>query len=139
MHVRTTSAELAHWLEREGGVWHVEGEPALAASLPLPSPASALVEALRKRAMELAVLAPDRSELSDLGEDAPVTARELSSAAHVVDGQRVFQLAWVQKDGTVQDSWLLAEQRGQAGRVDDGTAARSVVAAFRAALPTARR
>jgi hypothetical protein len=139
MHVRTTSGELAHWLEREGGVWHVEGEAVLAASLPLPSPASALVEALRKRAGELAVLAPDASELGDLGEDAPVTARELSSAAHVVDGQRVFQLAWVQKDGVVQDSWLLAEQRGQSGRVDNGAAARNVVAAFRAAVSTGRR
>jgi hypothetical protein len=139
MHVRTTSSELAHWLEREGGVWHVEGETALAASLPLPSPASTLVEALRKRGGDLTVLAPDPSELSALGEDAPVTARELSSAAHVVDGHRVFQLAWIQQDGTVQDSWLLAEQRALAGRVDDGAAARNVVAAFRAAHSTARR
>jgi hypothetical protein len=139
MHVRTTSAELAHWLEREGGVWHVEGEVTLASSLPLPSPASALVDALRKRGGNLAVLSPEKSELGDLGENAPVTARELSSAAHVVDGQRVFQLAWVHADGTVQDSWLLAEQRGPAGRGDDGAAARSVVAAFRAAVSTARR
>lgn len=139
MHVRTTSAELAHWLEREGGVWHVEGEVTLAASLPLPSPASSLVDVLRKRAGELAVLAPDMSELRDLGEDAPVTARELSSAAHVIDGQRVFQLAWVHPDGSVQDSWLLAEQKVRAGRVDDGAAARNVVAAFRASVTTGRR
>src|SRR4051812_40709229 len=131
MHVRTTSAELARWLEREGGVWHVEGEAVLAASLPLPSPASALVDVLRKRPRHLALLAPDTS---DLREDSPVTLSELSSAAHIVDGQRVFQLAWVEDDGTVQDSWLLAEQRGQAGRVDDGSAARSLLAAFRSGM-----
>ena len=133
MHVRTTANELAAWLERAGGVWHVEGEAKLAASLPLPSPASALVDVLRKRSGALAVLAPDASTLSALDDDAPVTARELSSAAHVVDGQRVFQLAWVHDDGVVQDSWLLAEQQGPPpGSSDDNAAARSVVAAFRA-------
>lgn len=129
MHVRTTAAELASWLERAGGVWHVEGESKLAASLPLPSPASALVEALRKRSDSLAVLAPDTLAVD---QDASVTARELSRAAHLIDGQRVFQLAWVHDDGVVQDSWLLAEQHGPApGSSDDKAAARSVVAAFR--------
>jgi hypothetical protein len=131
MHVRTTAMELASWLELAGGVWHVEGESKLAASLPLPSPASALVDALRRRSGALAVLAPDT--LTALDEDASVTARELSSAAHLIDGQRVFQLAWVHDDGVVQDSWLLAEQHGPApGSGDDNAAARSVVAAFRA-------
>jgi hypothetical protein len=51
----------------------------------------------------------------------------------VIDGQRVFQLAWIQPDGALQDSWLLAEQRGHSGRGDDGSAARKVVDAFRAA------
>ncbi|HSO34825.1 MAG TPA: hypothetical protein VLT33_19960 [Labilithrix sp.] len=140
MHVRTTASELAQWLERAGGVWHVEGESRLAASLPLPSPASALVDVLRRRAGALAVLAPETSALTELGDDAPVTARELSSAAHVVDGQRVFQLAWVHEDGVVQDSWLLAEQHGPApGSSDDNAAARSVVAAFRAAVSSSRR
>jgi len=129
MHVRTTADELASWLERAGGVWHVEGESKLAASLPLPSSASALVEVLRKRSGALAVLAPDTLTAD---EDAPVTARELSRAAHLIDGQRVFQLAWVHDDGVVQDSWLLAEQHGPApGSSDDNAAARSVVAAFR--------
>ena len=110
-------------------MWHVEGESKLAASLPLPSPASALVEALRKRSDSLAVLAPDTLAVD---QDASVTARELSRAAHLIDGQRVFQLAWVHDDGVVQDSWLLAEQHGPApGSSDDKAAARSVVAAFR--------
>lgn len=139
MHVRTTAGELAHWLERAGGVWQVEGEAKLAASLPLPSPASALVEVLRRRAGALAVLAPDASALAQLGDDAPVTARDLSSAAHLVDGQRVFQLAWIEEDGVAADSWLLAEQQGPApGSSDENAAARSVVAAFRAAVASRR-
>ena len=134
MHVRTTAGELASWLEHAGGSWHVEGEAKLAAALPLPSPASALVDVLRKRRGSLAVLAPEAATLSARGEDAPVTVRELSSVAHVIDGQRVFQLAWVHDDGVVQDSWLLAEQRSPSpGSTDDNAAARSVVAAFRAA------
>lgn len=139
MHVRTTSAELARWLEREGGSWHVEGEATLAGSVPLPAPASALVDILRKGSGELEVLAPDGSELVDLCEDAPVTARELTRAAHLIDGLRVFQLAWIRPDGTVQDSWLLAEQRVGAGRGDDGRAARKLVASFRASVAPARR
>jgi hypothetical protein len=135
MHVRTTAAELAQWLEQQGGVWHVEGEPVLARSLPLPTPASSLVHALRKRQGELAVLVPDTTTLA---EGSAVTASDITTAAHVVDGLRVFQLAWMGADGTAQDSWLLAEQRGRPGRVDDGAAARSVVAAFRAATSGSR-
>ena len=106
----------------------------LASTLPLPAPASSLVDVLRKRDAVLAVLAPEASALGERGENASVTAAEISGAAHVIDGQRVFQLAWIQPDGTVQDSWLLAEQRGHSGRVDNGAAARNVVAAFRAAV-----
>jgi hypothetical protein len=136
MHVRTTSMDLAHWLEREGGAWHVEGEVTLTASLPVPSPAAALVDVLRRRGGYLAVLTPDMSQLNHLGDNAQITARELSSAAHVVDGQRVFQLAWVENDGTMQDSWLLAEQRGQVPYTDDGSSARNVL---RGAVSTVRR
>lgn len=131
MHVRTTATELARWLEQQGGLWHVEGEPVLAKSLPLPTPASSLVDVLRKRTGDLAVLVPDTC---DLAEDCAVGAPEIATAAHVVDGQRVFQLAWLSPDGTAQDSWLLAEQRGQQGRGDNGAAAKNVVAAFRAAM-----
>ena len=131
MHVRTTATELAQWLEQQGGLWHVEGEAVLAKSLPLPTPASSLVEVLRKRSGDLAVLAPDTS---DFAEDAAVSAPEIAATAHVVDGQRVFQLAWILPDGTTQDSWLLAEQKGQTGKGDGGAAARTVVAAFRAAM-----
>ena len=135
MHVRTTATELARWLEQQGGVWHVEGEAVLEKSLPLPTPASSLVDALRKREGDLEVLAPDTATLAP---DCPVTASDIASTAHLVDGQRVFQLAWVGADGTAQDSWLLAEQRGHSGRVDSGAAARNVVAAFRAAMATRR-
>jgi len=135
MHVRTTATELARWLEQQGGVWHVEGEAVLAKSLPLPTPASSLVDALRKREGELLMLAP---ETTTLAPDCDVTARDLATAAHVVDGQRVFQLAWMGPDGTAQDSWLLAEQRAQPDRADAGAAARNVVAAFRAAMATRR-
>ena len=134
MHVRTTATELARWLERQGGVWHVDGEPVLAKSLPLPTPASSLVEVLRKRApdaSDLAVLAP---ETTVLDADAPVNADEIATAAHVIDGQRVFQLAWIRPDGTVADSWLLVEQQSKPGRSDDGAAARGVMAAFRASM-----
>jgi hypothetical protein len=133
MHVRTTATELARWLEQQGGAWHVEGEPALAKSLPLPAPASSLVEVLRKRGGELAVLAP---ETTSFAEDDAVAAHQISSAAHVVDGQHVFQLAWVKDDGTVADSWLLAEQQPRSQRGDGGAAASNVVAAFRAARVT---
>jgi hypothetical protein len=138
MHVRTTATELAQWLEQHGGTWHVEGEPLLAKSLPLPTPASSLVEVLRRRgpeASELAVLAP---ETTTLAEDAPVSAHEIAATAHVIDGQRVFQLAWIRPDGTVADSWLLAEQESKPGSSDAGAAARNVVAAFRASMGTRR-
>ena len=135
MHVRTTATELAQWLEQQGGVWHVEGEAVLSKSLPLPTPASSLVDALRKREGDLVVLAP---ETTTLAPDCAVTASEIATAAHVVDGLRVFQLAWMGPDGTAQDSWLLAEQRPQPGRADSGAAARNVVAAFRAAMTTRR-
>jgi hypothetical protein len=134
MHVRTTATELARWLEQQGGTWHVEGEPVLAKSLPLPTPASSLVDVLRRRApeaSELAVLAP---ETTTLAEDAAVSAHEIAAAAHLIDGQRVFQLAWIRPDGTVADSWLLAEQQSKPGSTDAGAAARNVVAAFRAAM-----
>lgn len=136
MQVRTTASELARWLGQQGGVWHVEGEPALARSLPLPTPAQSLVEVLGRRNDEIVMLAPDTSAVV---EDAPLLAHQLAIAAHVVDGQRVFQLAWMRPDGTVSDSWLLAEQRAQAARPDSGAAARSVMAAFRAGVTTRRR
>src|SRR6476661_4435487 len=126
MHVRTTAAELAHWLELQGGVWHVEGEPALSKSLPLPTTAGSLVDVLRRRgpgAVDLAVLAPETSELPP---DASVAARDLTSAAHVIDDKRVFQLAWIRPDGTHADSWLLAEQQPTVGRADGHAAARDV-------------
>jgi hypothetical protein len=136
MHVRTTATELAQWLEQQGGSWHVEGEPVLAKSLPLPTPASSLVEVLRRRsadASDLAMLAPEATALSP---DAPVSASEIATAAHVIDGQRVFQLAWIRPDGTVADSWLLAEQERKPESAGDGAAARGVVAAFRASMST---
>jgi hypothetical protein len=138
MHVRTTATELAQWLEQQGGSWHVEGEPVLAKSLPLPTPASSLVDALRRRsadASELAMLAPDATGLAP---DTRVTSNQIATAAHVIDGQRVFQLAWIRPDGTVADSWLLAEQERKPESADDGAAARGVVAAFRAAMSTRR-
>jgi hypothetical protein len=136
MHVRTTATELAQWLEQQGGAWHVEGEPVLAKSLPLPTPASSLVEVLRRRSAdgsELAMLAP---ETAALAADARISACEIATAAHVIDGQRVFQLAWIRPDGTVADSWLLAEQESKPASAGDGAAARGVVAAFRAATST---
>jgi hypothetical protein len=136
MHVRTTATELAQWLEQQGGLWHVEGEPVLAKSLPLPTPASSLVEVLRKRAPDASALAVLAPETTALAPDAVVTANEIATAAHVIDGQRVFQLAWIRPDGTVADSWLLAEQQSKPGRADDGAAARNVVAAFRASMST---
>jgi hypothetical protein len=136
MHVRTTATELAQWLEQQGGLWHVEGEAVLAKSLPLPTPASSLVEVLRKRAPDVSALAVLAPETTALAPDADVTANEIAMAAHVIDGQRVFQLAWIRPDGTVADSWLLAEQQSKPGRADDGAAARNVVAAFRASMGT---
>jgi hypothetical protein len=133
MHVRTTATELAQWLELQGGAWHVEGEPVLSKSLPLPTTASSLVHVLRKRGSgdsDLAVLAPEPTTLPT---DAVVTARDIAGAAHVIDGKRVFQLAWVLADGSVADSWLLVEEPPSPGRSDNG-AARSVVDAFRASL-----
>jgi hypothetical protein len=138
MHVRTTATELAQWLEQQGGLWHVEGEPVLAKSLPLPTPASSLVEVLRKRAPDASALAVLAPETTALAPDAVVSANEIATAAHVIDGQRVFQLAWIRPDGTVADSWLLAEQQSKPGRADDGAAARNVVAAFRASMATRR-
>lgn len=83
-----------------------------------------------RRGGELAVLAPETTTFT---EDEAVAAHEISSTAHVVDGQHVFQLAWVRDDGTVADSWLLAEQLPRSQRGDGGAAASNIVAAFRAA------
>ncbi|MBX3190983.1 MAG: hypothetical protein KF819_28565 [Labilithrix sp.] len=133
MHVRTTATELARWLEETGGSWHIDGEPSLAKSLPLPAPASGVVDALRGRSGPIALLAPDDSGLED-GE--PIRPESIGMAAHVVDGERVFQCAWIRPDGTLQDSWLLAEQQGLSGMRNIGTgAAASIIAAFRARKP----
>jgi hypothetical protein len=106
MHVRTTSEDLARWLEREGGLWTVEGEPSLARGLPQPAPAEGLARAIRDRGGELRILVPDASALDA---DARLTTQDLVRAAHDVDGHVVFQLAWVGHDGTLLDSWVLAE------------------------------
>lgn len=106
MHVRTSAAELARWLEQAGGTWTLEGEPALAKSLPVPAPGAVLADALRKRGGELVVLAPD---VGAFLENATIVAKDIRDAAFDVDGQRVFQLAWLDADGTQKDSWLLAE------------------------------
>jgi hypothetical protein len=106
MHVRTTAGDLARWLDQNGGVWTVEGEPALAQSLPVPTPAGILADALRERPGELVLLAPDGCALADEAYAGPA---ELRDASHDVDGNRVFQLAWVAPDGATKDSWLLAE------------------------------
>jgi hypothetical protein len=106
MHVRTTAAELALWLDAHGGPWTVEGEPALAKSLPVPSPGSMLADALRQRGGELLVLAPD---VGAFYENATIGHKEIRDAAFDVDGNRVFQLAWIEPDGTTKDAWLLCE------------------------------
>lgn len=106
MNVRTTAGDLARWLDENGGVWTVEGEPALAKTLPVPAPANILADALRKRQGELVLLTPDPCDLVDGAYAGP---SELREAAHDVDGHRVFQLAWVGPEGDTKDSWLLAE------------------------------
>lgn len=128
MHARTTASDLARWIEQQGGHWHVEGEPALAKSLPMPAPASSLVDALARRDGSLAMLLPDTSVLAA---GASIPPEEIAAAAHVIDGQRVFQLAWVDTDGTLRDSWLLCEQSKRLSS-PDSDAARQVLAAFRA-------
>ncbi len=128
MHARTTASDLARWIEQQGGHWHVEGEPALAKSLPMPAPASSLVDALARRDGSLAMLLP---ETCMLAADASIRAEEIASAAHVIDGQRVFQLSWVDADGTLRDSWLLCEQSKRLS-APDSDAATQVLAAFRA-------
>jgi hypothetical protein len=106
MNVRTTVDELARWLEKHGGTWTVEGEPALARSLPVPAPGAVLAEALRGRGGHLAILAPD---VGAFYENAAISYTQLREASFDVDGMRVFQLAWLDPDGTTRDSWLLAE------------------------------
>ena len=136
MHVRTTAAELARWIERQGGVWTVEGEPALARTLPSPAPASALVEVLRRREGHLAILAP---EACSLPPDVKIGAAEITLAAHDVGGNRVLQLARIEDDGTTRDSWLIAEDvaassRDLARTPEGGVSASAVVEAWRAGL-----
>ncbi len=106
MNVRTPVDELARWLEKNGGTWTVEGEPALAKSLPVPAPGSVLADALRKRGGELAIMAPD---VGAFHENAVITHAQIRDAAFDMDGMRVFQLAWVDADGSTKDSWLIAE------------------------------
>lgn len=130
MHARTTAGDLARWLAQQGGHWHVEGEPVLSKSLPLPTPASSLVDVLARREGELAMLLPDASSLVA---DASLSPAEIANAAHLVDGARVFQLAWVDDtSGELRDSWLLCEQRSVRGSYPDDDAATQVIAAFRA-------
>lgn len=129
MHARTTAGDLARWLAQQGGHWHVEGEPVLSKSLPLPTPASSLVDVLIRRDGELAMLLPDASPLVA---DAPLAPEQIANAAHLVDGSRVFQLAWIEDGGELRDSWLLCEQRSVRGSYPDDDAATQVIAAFRA-------
>lgn len=132
MHVRTTAADLARWLERHGGNWTVDGEPTLAQSLPMPAPASALADALRKRCGELVVLTP---ETCSAPAEALVGAADIGRAAHLVDGHHVFQLAWVTAEGT-RDSWLLAEHDKLADSGDVEVTASRIIAGFRQGWPT---
>ncbi len=106
MHVRTTAAELARWLDQHRGPWTVEGEPVLLKTLPVPTPGAILADALRKRGGELQILAPD---VGAFLEDARIGHNELHDAAFDVDGNRVFQLSWIEADGTTKDAWLLCE------------------------------
>lgn len=129
MHARTTAGDLARWLAQQGGHWHVEGEPALSKSLPLPTPASSLVDVLIRRDGELAMLLPDACPLVP---DASLAPEQIANAAHLVDGARVFQLAWIEDGGELRDSWLLCEQRSVRGSYPDDDAATQVIAAFRA-------
>ena len=129
MHARTTAGDLARWLAQQGGHWHVEGEPVLSKSLPLPTPASSLVDVLIRRDGELAMLLPGASPLAA---DAPLAPEQIANAAHLVDGSRVFQLAWIEDGGELRDSWLLCEQRSVLGSYPDDDAATQVIAAFRA-------
>ena len=129
MHARTTAGDLARWLAQQGGHWHGEGEPVLSKSLPLPTPASSLVDVLIRRDGELAMLLPDASPLAA---DAPLAPEQIANAAHLVDGSRVFQLAWIEDGGELRDSWLLCEQRSVRGSYPDDDAATQVIAAFRA-------
>ena len=92
MNVRTSAAELASWLDQQGGTWTLEGEPALAKTLPMPTPGRVLADALRKRGGELVLLAPD---VGAFMENDTIVAKDIRNAAFDVDGQRVFQLAWL--------------------------------------------
>jgi hypothetical protein len=132
MHVRTTAADLARWLERRGGAWSVDGEPVLARSLPVPTTADSLANALRGRGGELVVLVPDACALP---EDAFVGPGDLHAAAHIVEGQHVFQLAWVTPEG-VRDSWLLAEHDHHVPSGDGEATAARIVAGLRQPWPT---
>jgi hypothetical protein len=132
MHVRTTARDLARWLERRGGNWSVEGEPVLARSLPAPASAESLADALTSRDGELLVLVPDGTAFDD---DAFVGPADLAAAAHMVEGQHVFQLAWVTAEG-IRDSWLLAEHDKAAQSGDGEATAARIVAGFRQAWPT---
>ncbi len=132
MHVRTTALHLAHWLERRGGNWTVDGEPALARSLPAPASAVSLAEALRLRQGDLVVLAPDGCAFA---EDTFVGPTELHSVAHVVEGNHVFQLAWVTPEG-IRDSWLLAEHDRNVPSGDGEVTAARIVAGFRQGWPS---
>lgn len=131
MHLRTKAEDLARWLERQGGNWTVDGEPSLVRTLPVPASASSLAEVLRRRPSQLLVFAP---ETCGLPEHAYVGAAQLPTAAHLVDGHHVFQLAWVTPEG-VKDSWLLAEHDKTAPSDDGEATATRIVAGFRQAWP----
>jgi hypothetical protein len=132
MHVRTTALDLAKWIERRGGHWTVDGEPVLARSLPAPAHAASLAEALRKRPGELLVLVPDGAAFA---EDAFVDMTELQGAAHMIEGQHVFQLAWVTPEG-IRDSWLVAEHDRTIPSGDREETAARIVAGFRQGWPS---
>lgn len=132
MHVRTTAADLARWLERRGGNWTVDGEPALARTLPAPASAESLADALRRREGELLVLAPDGCGVAA---DTFVGPADLQGVAHVVEGQHVFQLAWVTPEG-IRDSWLLAEHDRTVPSGDGEMTAARIVAGFRQGWPS---
>jgi len=130
--VRTTAADLARWLERRGGNWSVDGEPVLARTLPVPTTAESLADALKSRQGELVVLVPDTCPLP---EDSFVGPGDLATAAHMVEGQHVFQLAWVAAEGT-RDSWLLAEHDNMVPSGDGELTAARIIAGVRQGWPS---
>jgi hypothetical protein len=130
-HYEISSAELAQWLEQQGGWWNVDGDPLLTGRLPFPCPADELAAELRRLDRPLFVqavhseFAPENGRqltAENLGKVAARYAGSLTAPGPVPEfvNDRSLCFRWKGSD----QEWVLIEDSVTAKQFREDTAAK---------------